>query len=82
MTSVDSAGNVGPACKATGFMANDEYTAEAVKGHCFRWTRSRPVVERQREILLKKYHSTVGGSDTACFATEHASRGTRAKHRE
>ena len=26
MTSVDSAVNVGPACKATGFMTNDEYT--------------------------------------------------------
>ena len=25
MTSVDSEGNVGPACKATGFMTNDEY---------------------------------------------------------
>ena len=30
MTSVDSEGNVGPACKATGFMTNDEYIAEAV----------------------------------------------------
>ena len=35
MTSVDSAGNVGPACKATGFMTNDEYIAEAVNRQCF-----------------------------------------------
>ena len=35
MTSVDSEGNVGPACKATGFMTNDEYIAEAVNRHCF-----------------------------------------------
>ena len=35
MTSVDSAGNVGHACKATGFMTNDEYIAEAVNRHCF-----------------------------------------------
>ena len=30
MTSLDDAGNVGPARKATGFMTNDEYIAEAV----------------------------------------------------
>ena len=42
MTSVDSVVNVGPACKATGFMTNDEYIAEAVDRHCF---------ERQSEIL-------------------------------
>ena len=35
MTSVDDAGNVGPARKATGFMTNDEYIAEAVDRHCF-----------------------------------------------
>ena len=35
MTSVDDAGNVGPAQKATGFMTNDEYTAEAVDRRCF-----------------------------------------------
>ena len=35
MTSVVSEGNVGPACKATGFMTNDEYIAEAVNRHCF-----------------------------------------------
>ena len=35
MTSVDSVGNVGLACKATGFMTNDEYIAEAVDRHCF-----------------------------------------------
>ena len=35
MTSVDRARNVGLACKATGFMTNDEYTAEAVNRHCF-----------------------------------------------
>ena len=35
MTSVDSARNVGRACKATGFMTNDEYIAEAVNRHCF-----------------------------------------------
>ena len=35
MTSVDSEGNVGLACKATGLMTNDEYMAEAVDRHCF-----------------------------------------------
>ena len=35
MTSVDGAGNGGPVCKATGFMTNDEYIAEAVNRHCF-----------------------------------------------
>ena len=50
MTSVDSAGNVGPACKAPGFMTNDEFIAEAVNRHFWR-TRSHPVVERQSEIL-------------------------------
>ena len=34
-TSVDSEENVGPACKTTGFMTNDEYIAEAVNRHCF-----------------------------------------------
>ena len=28
-------GNVGPACLATGFVANDEYIAEVVNRHCF-----------------------------------------------
>ena len=40
------------------------------------WTRSHPAVERQSEGL-RKVSSTVGGSDTACFAAEHASRGMR-----
>ena len=35
MTSVDDAVNVGPARKATGFMTNDEYIAEAVDRRCF-----------------------------------------------
>ena len=35
MTPVDSVENVGPACKATGFMTNDEYIAEAVDRHRF-----------------------------------------------
>ena len=35
VTSVDDAGNVGPARKATGFMTNDEYIAEAVNRDCF-----------------------------------------------
>ena len=35
MTSVDSVENVGPACKATGFMTTDEYIAEASDRHCF-----------------------------------------------
>ena len=35
MTSVDHAEKVGPACKATGFMTNDEYIADAVNRHCF-----------------------------------------------
>ena len=34
MTSVDGAGNVGAAQKATGFMTNDEYIAEAVDRRC------------------------------------------------
>ena len=36
MTSVDGAGNVGPVRKATGFMTNDEYIAEAVNRRCCR----------------------------------------------
>ena len=35
MTSVDDAVNVGPVRKATGFMTNDEYIAEAVDRRCF-----------------------------------------------
>ena len=35
MTSVDDAGNVGPARKATGFMTNDEYITEAVDRRYF-----------------------------------------------
>ena len=35
MTSVDSEGNVGRACKAVGFMTNDGHIAEAVNRHCF-----------------------------------------------
>ena len=35
MTSVDSEESVGPVCKATGCMTNDEYIAEAVNRHCF-----------------------------------------------
>ena len=35
MTSVDDAENVGPARKATGFMTNDEYIAEAGDRRCF-----------------------------------------------
>ena len=35
MTSVDDAGNLGPARKATGFMMNDEHIAEAVNRRCF-----------------------------------------------
>ena len=46
MTSVDDRGNVGLARRATGFMTNDEYVAEAVDT-LFRWARSNSVVERQ-----------------------------------
>ena len=35
MTQADDAGNVGPAQKATRFMTNDEYIAEAVDRRCF-----------------------------------------------
>ena len=73
MTLVDCAVNVGPARKAKGSMTNDEYIVEAVNRRFFWWTRSHPVVERQSEILSP----TICGSDTACFATKHASRGTR-----
>ena len=34
MTSVDDAENVEPVRKATGFMTNDEYIAEAVDRRC------------------------------------------------
>ena len=51
MTSVESEGNVGLECKATGFMTNDLYIAEAVEQTLFWWTRSHPVVEWQSEIL-------------------------------
>ena len=35
LTSVDQVVNVGPARKATGFMTNDEYIAEAADRRCF-----------------------------------------------
>ena len=35
LTSVGSEGSVGQACKATRFMTNDGYIAEAVNRHCF-----------------------------------------------
>ena len=76
MASVVRVGNVGLACKATGFMTNDECAAEAVNRRCFGGHESHPVVERQSEIL-RTVSPTVGGSDTACFATQHASRGMR-----
>ena len=51
MTSVDGVENVEPARKATGFMTNDAYIAEAVNRRCFWWTRSHSTVERQSESL-------------------------------
>ena len=51
MISVDSAENVEPACKATGFMTNDEYIAEAVNRHCFGGHGHVQLFERQSEIL-------------------------------
>ena len=50
MTLIDSEGNVGPACKASGQMTNGEHIEEAVNRH-FWWTRSHPVVERQSVIF-------------------------------
>ena len=76
MTSVDSEGNVGPPCKATGFMTNDEYIAEAVDRDCF-GGRDHIQLLSGRAKSFEKYPTTVGSSDTACFATKHASRGTR-----
>ena len=76
MTSDDSEGIVGPACQATGFMTNDEYIAEAVNRHCFGGHNHIQSLSG-RAKSCEKYSPTVGGSDTACFATEHASRGTR-----
>ena len=42
----------------------------------FWWVRSHSVVERQSKGL-RKVSSTIGGGDTARFATEHACRGMR-----
>ena len=53
MSSVDSEGNVGPACKATGFMTSDEYIAAAMNRHLFWWTRSHPVVQAAERNLVK-----------------------------
>ena len=50
MTSVEK-GNVGPACKATGFMTNDESQRGVREQTLFGRTRSHPVVERQSEIF-------------------------------
>ena len=47
ITSVDSAENVGLACKATGFMTNRGGGEQTLLW----WTRSHPVVEWQSEIL-------------------------------
>ena len=44
-------GTWGLACKATGFMTNDEYIAEAVNRHCVGGPDQHPVVEGQSEIL-------------------------------
>ena len=75
MTSVDRAGNVGPACKATRFMTNVEYIAEAVDSHCC-GGHGHVQLLSGRAKSWRKVSPTVGGSDTACFAAEHASRGT------
>ena len=75
MTS-DSAGRGGLACKATGFTTNDEYIAEAVNRHCFGGHDHIQSLSGT-EKYCDKVPPTVSDSDTACFATEHASRGTR-----
>ena len=71
LTSIGSEGNMGSACKATRFITNDEYIAEAVNRHCF-GGHDHIQLWSGRAKILWKISSTVGGSDTACFATEHA----------
>ncbi len=73
MTSVDDAQNVGPARKATGFMTNDAYIAEAVDRRCFGWHDHSQFFERESKGL-RKVSSTIGGGDILRFATERAPR--------
>ena len=71
MTSVDGEGNVGPACKATGFMTDDEYIAEAVNRRCFGGHDHIELLNgraKAREKYLPRLVATV---------TELASRGMR-----
>ena len=76
MTSVDDAENVGPARKATGFMTNDEYIVEAVDRRCFGGHDHIQLLNGSAKAC-EKCPPTIVGGDTACFATEHASRGMR-----
>ena len=69
-------GNVGPACKATGFMTNVECIAEAVDRHCFGGHHI------ERSDISRKVSPTVGGSDTACFCDRACEPRDAAKHRE
>ena len=74
MTSVDSAGNVGPACKATGFMTNDEYIAEAVNRQCFGGHDHIQLLSGRAKSCEKYLPRLVAA---ILRATEQASRGTR-----
>ena len=53
-------------------MTNDEYIAEAVNRRCF-GGHDHIQLLNGRAKACEKVSSTVGGNDTGCFATEHAS---------
>ena len=75
MTSVDDAGNVGPAHKATGFMTNNECFAEVVDRRCFGGHHHIQLLNCTAKACEKYPHDWCG--DTARVATEHACRGMR-----
>ena len=65
MTSVDDAGNVGPARKATGFMTNDEYIEEAVD-RCFFFFGERVLHDWwRRELRALRQSMRAAGCDEA-----------------
>ena len=76
MTSVDGAGTVGLARKATRFMTNDEYIAEAVNRRCFGGHDHIQLLSGRAKSCEKCLPRLVA-SDTVCFGTEHASRDMR-----
>ena len=77
MAPVDN-GNLGPTRKATGFMTNDEYIAEAVDRRCFGGHDHIQLLNGRAKVCEKYLPRLVAAlCDSARFATEHASRGMR-----